>query len=427
MLNVIHTNIRKTAMPRTGRTLDALVTGASGAGGGSVAAQGEQYWEIVTVGPDGAQLAQEDYYLRPRLELDVVSQRNLIAYGDVIAKSVDEEIDDAELPKAGYGITNFGLTAIKQGGGLMIDSDNLVYVDPAYAGGGGIDIDQLEQYLTTNGYLKLHDPATSLLMTGYVKAGAYSPILATDDLSVAIGKLEKHYDDYVTLATAQTITGAKIFTQDIIGQGDIIAKSTSEAISDAELPIASKTQLGLIKIGTGFETEVYWTDIKNTPTTLAGYGITDAYTKTQSDDRYLTKTGNAASASKLSPGCKIWGQAFTGESDISGNLTGVDNIYFNTDTFYLSPAPYTSKWILAESDNNTYIGGLGGNLYLGYRGTEYIEFYGGTTESGEMGSRLGRWTTTGLCVGGTVASAKLHVIGNGLGHAEYCEYISYKQ
>ena len=214
MLSVIHTNIRKTAMPRTGRTLDALVTGASGAGGGSVAAQGEQYWEIVTVGPDGAQLAQEDYYLRPRQELNVVSQRNLIAYGDVIAKSVDEEIDDAELPKAGYGITNFGLTAIKQGGGLLVDSNNLVYVDPAYAGGGGIDTGELEQYLTANFYMKKNDPASYLLMTGYAMPETYAPVTSTDTVLTAIGKLERNFGNYVTIATQQTVTGKKTFTDD---------------------------------------------------------------------------------------------------------------------------------------------------------------------------------------------------------------------
>ena len=367
MLNVIHTNIRKTAMPRTGRTLDALVTGASGAGGGSVAAQGEQYWEIVTVGPDGAQLAQEDYYLRPRQELNVVSQRNLIAYGDVIAKSVDEEIEDAELPKAGYGITNFGLTAIKQGGGLLVDSNNLVYIDPSYAGGGGLDIEQLEQYLTTNGYLKLHDPATSLLMTGYVKAGAYSPILATDNLSVAVGKLEKHFDDYVTLATAQTITGAKIFTQDVISQGDIIAKSTSEAIADAELPIASKTQLGLIKVGSGFTitadgtinnagggglTEVYWKDIKNKPSTFTPSSHTHTINQISNFPTYwdwnyisgkpstfapsyhthtianITDIGNASvlEASRLSNTRYFWGQPFNGQYDVDGSMSSVTNI-----------------------------------------------------------------------------------------------------
>ena len=367
MLSVIHTNIRKTAMPRTGRTLDALVTGASGAGGGSVAAQGEQYWEIVTVGPDGTQLAQEDYYLRPRQGLNVVSQRNLIAHGDVIAMGVEAEIEDAELPKAGYGITNFGLTAIKQGGGLLIDSNNLVYIDHNYAGGGGLDIEQLEQYLTTSGYLKTNDPATSLLMTGYVKAGVYSPILATDNLSVAIGKLEKHFDDYVTLATAQTITGAKIFTQDVISQGDIIAKSTSEAISDAELPIASATQLGLIKIGSGLSitadgvlsstgggglTEVYWDDIKGKPSTFTPSSHTHTISQISNFPTYwdwdyisgkpstfapsyhthtianITNIGNASvlEADRLSNIRYFWGQPFNGQYDVDGSMSSVTNI-----------------------------------------------------------------------------------------------------
>lgn len=520
MLSVIHTNIRKTAMPRTGRTLDALVTGASGAGGGSVAAQGEQYWEIVTVGPDGSQLAQEDYYLRPRQELNVVSQRNLIAYGDVIAKSVDEEIDDAELPKAGYGITNFGLTAIKQGGGLMIDSNNLVYIDPNYAGGGGLDIEQLEQYLTANFYMKKNDPASYLLMTGYAMPETYAPVTSTDTVLTAIGKLERNFGNYVTIATQQTVTGKKTFSQDIIGQRDIICKSTSEAIADAELPIASKTQLGLIKVGSGFEiaadgtlnntgtgglTEVYWTDIKNPPTTLAGYGITDAYTKTQNDKAYArrdqsptvdlnTITGSGimcnpvsdnatpernyplqrggalfygenaygrtsqiygcylynrwfvrtainssgdysdwkelafldstvTAASKLSPGCKIWGQAFTGEKDITGSLTSVSSITMTgniniADGFNILKG---NNWIIsANSQGQLLLNATGNNINIGYRGTTSILFNGGSTEAGEVGINFGNWNTdrlyvaNSLGVGTSSPSARIHVIGDGL-------------
>ena len=52
------------------------------------------------------------------------------------------------------------------------------------------------------------------------------------------------------------------------------------------------------------------------PTTLAGYGITDA----------LGKLETAVSATKLLNSRTIWGQSFNGTSNVSGNMTGVDNI-----------------------------------------------------------------------------------------------------
>ena len=443
-----------------------------------------------------------------------------ISRGDIVAKSVEEEIEDAELPKAGYGITNFGLTAIKQGGGLMIDSNNLVYVDPAYAGGGGIDIEQLEEYLTGNNYLQKNDPVSSLLMTGYSKYSTNSAIVATDTALTAISKLERKFDYYVTLDTTQTITGSKTFAQDIVGQRDIICKSTSEAIADAELPIASSTQLGLIKVGSGFEitadgtlnntgggglTEVYWTDIKNPPTTLAGYGIkaSDVLTTLKTVDgsgsgldadlldgqherafalaynsghvtlesrpfrglgyayeadgwpytgpmiafgvsnsyskyimgRYNDNTiylasnnngvlsswrefaftdSNVASASKLSPGCKIWGQTFTGEKDITGSLLDVDSITSRSNNFILRVE--NDQQILASNSlNNTLLNARkGGSLYLGYQSTDSIYFHGGQSSENTTGSRLGHWSIDGLCIGGASHGAKLHVIGDGL-------------
>jgi len=47
-----------------------------------------------------------------------------------------------------------------------------------------------------------------------------------------------------------------------------------------------------------------WSDITNKPTTIAGYGITDAYTKTESNANYPSKTGGGASGN--------WGINITG-------------------------------------------------------------------------------------------------------------------
>ena len=85
-----------------------------------------------------------------------------------------------------------------------------------------------------------------------------------------------------------------------------------------------------------------WADITSgKPSTLSGYGITDAYTKTESDGRYPTKTGsgasgtwkinvtgNAGSATKLQTARTLWGQSFDGTKDVSGDINNVGNINF---------------------------------------------------------------------------------------------------
>ena len=77
-----------------------------------------------------------------------------------------------------------------------------------------------------------------------------------------------------------------------------------------------------------------WSNITSgKPSTLSGYGITDAYTKTESDSKYPTKTGsgasgtwginvtgNAGTASKLQTARSLWGNNFDGSSPVSGTI-----------------------------------------------------------------------------------------------------------
>ena len=77
----------------------------------------------------------------------------------------------------------------------------------------------------------------------------------------------------------------------------------SEGANEYELPIASDTVLGGVKIGTGLEIAVdgtlnkvpdphvdpVWSAIQNKPTTIAGYAITDAYTKTEVDGGFVAQ------------------------------------------------------------------------------------------------------------------------------------------
>lgn len=155
------------------------------------------------------------------------------------------------LPVADFD--TFGLFKAKKNGGLLFDANVGWYVDPEYAGGGGIDEEQLEQYLTDNnyitvdyltenGYLKLSSP-----LTGYTKPEAYSPIAATDTILSAIGKLERNFDNYVDLTTNQTIGGVKTFNETLLSKKDVIAYADGGEYASG-LPVADQYTYGLVKV-----------------------------------------------------------------------------------------------------------------------------------------------------------------------------------
>ena len=155
------------------------------------------------------------------------------------------------LPVADYN--TFGLFKAKQGGGLLFDVNEGWYVDPEFAGGGGIDEEQLKQYLTDNNYITV-DYLTkqgyltlSSQLTGYTKPDAYSPIDATDTILSAIGKLERNFDNYVDLTTNQTIGGVKTFNETLLSKKDVIAYADGGSYASG-LPVADQYTYGLVKV-----------------------------------------------------------------------------------------------------------------------------------------------------------------------------------
>lgn len=239
-----HRLIRFSARPRNGRVLDAMNQGTQTViptGGGSSV---PQYWELVTSSSDGNPLEESQYYLRP------ISGKHVIVPGDVVAFADGGEYASG-LPVADYN--TFGLFKAKQSGGLLFDVNEGWYVDPEFAGGGGIDEEQLKQYLTDNnyitvdyltkhGYLTLSSP-----LTGYTKPEAYSPITTTDTILSAIGKLERNFDNYVDLTTNQTIGGVKTFNETILSKKDVIAYADGGSYASG-LPVADQYTYGLVKV-----------------------------------------------------------------------------------------------------------------------------------------------------------------------------------
>lgn len=195
--------------------------------------QKNSLWELVTKTLDGSDLPEEEQYLTP------LFGRNIVAPGDIIAFADGGDYASG-LPVADY--ETFGLFKAKREGGLLFDTTNGWYVDPEFAGGGGLDIDQLKKYLDDNGYLTL-----SSQLTGYNKPEAYSPITATDTILSAIGKLERNFDNYVDLTTNQTIGGVKTFNENLLSKKDVIAYADGGEYASG-LPVADTVTYGLVKV-----------------------------------------------------------------------------------------------------------------------------------------------------------------------------------
>ena len=120
-----------------------------------------------------------------------------------------------------------------------------------------------------------------------------------------------------------------------------------------------------------------WSDITSgKPSTLSGYGITDAYTKTESDNKYPTKTGsgasgtwginvtgNAETATKLQTARSLWGNNFDGSSPVSGAIQFTRN---------------EEAWLLqTKRSDNTHINGIktnGFQMCMYYGDTKTMQF-----------------------------------------------------
>jgi hypothetical protein len=130
-----------------------------------------------------------------------------------------------------------------------------------------------------------------------------------------------------------------------------------------------------------------WSDITSgKPSTLSGYGITDAYTKTESDSKYPTKTGsgasgtwginvtgNAGTATKLQTARSLWGNNFDGTANISGDITLAigKGIYLSAND---------ERWLLqTKRSDNTQINGIKTN---GFQMCTYF----GDTKTMQFGS-----------------------------------------
>lgn len=127
VMNVRHSKIRKTALPRTGRALDAIPGGPVKQSFQSSGTNVAQYWKLVTIDSDGNPLPEDKWY--------ILTDYHAKSAGDVVAYATSDH--DIVLPHAGYGM--LGAVMIKEDSGLIIDSaTGLLSLDPNFGGKGKI-------------------------------------------------------------------------------------------------------------------------------------------------------------------------------------------------------------------------------------------------------------------------------------------------
>ena len=145
--------------------------------------------------------------------------------------------------------------------------------------------------MTVNGKLA---KAPSITGTGDMKKSVYDPTGIVE----AAGGIPDYVANNAPVTSVNSKTGAVHLNASDVGalpDTTVIPSKTSQLDNDSgfitELPIASTTQLGGVKVGAGLSvTEngvlsatgggtadaVEWNNVLDKPTTIAGYGITDA-------------------------------------------------------------------------------------------------------------------------------------------------------
>ena len=124
--------------------------------------------------------------------------------------------------------------------------------------------------------------------------------------------------DAVTTSGNQTIGGTKTFsstiTGSITGNADTVDGYNVQVDGTGTDPntIYFKTTGGTISVD--------WDNVLNTPTTVAGYGITDVFTETESDARFLGISATAVNSDKVD-GYHV---------QVDGTGTDPNTIYFKT-------------------------------------------------------------------------------------------------
>ena len=189
---------------------------------------------------------------------------------------------------------------------LFVDSGMAIEGDAPAPGGGGLDEDELWRVLQDagtetisknhlpsdtlysddlNGYARTEDiPSLDGYATqtwvqgqGYITSASLDPYAKTEDI-------QKWVDDSFVRTSELPSLDGYLEWGSVTSLGQYVSVTDGNGVSH-NLSLSTHTH----KVGdiTDFPQTWEWSKISGAPTTLSGYGITDAYTKSQSDGKYV--------------------------------------------------------------------------------------------------------------------------------------------
>lgn len=238
----------------------------------------------------------------------VAGTRTLAAIKSVKGFFSDEFISARGANSAGGGSTG-GAYYLSDLLDTAIDSpasgQTLVYNGSKWVNGSaGLNESQLASYLSTNNYAKKSDlPDLTLYLTKTAAAAIYvtqeegKGLTAndfTDALKAKLDGIEAGANKYILpAASASTLGGVKVGSTLAMASGVLDQKAG--IVSEGVYPKVTVDTFGRVTAGELLAASdipnLPWSKITSgTPTTIAGYGITDTYTKTDADNRFVQQS-----------------------------------------------------------------------------------------------------------------------------------------
>ena len=179
------------------------------------------------------------------------------------------------------------------------------------SGGGGIDVDALWEILGGTGTKQINKSHLTDALKGYLTSVSLS----------TISDLHSSWNALLKAAPSGYVTRWPTISE-VTNKQSLVVKLNSGTTEGTNMFTYNATTAKSINItpsaiGAAASSHNHsWANITSgKPNSLAGYGITDAYTKTESDGKYPTKTGGGASGT--------WGINISGTA---ANANKVDNV-----------------------------------------------------------------------------------------------------